>query len=220
MIDVADAQIHSVHFVSLDLLLDPAARTYEYVNTSKRLLPTAHPWLLKFLHLMLGDMKFSAIKLRPTASVPDSSITLQLHLWGLTLGALHRPLVRPLTAGVLTDFLDLLPPHSSRMLWTFPTYSMPDVALLTFLFTVSSRGKARAAGRIAADATTGPDGFYPLEESFLTGSRGTMNWVGNSLEGYYTNVRRAIYLSLVLRGFLMGWIVRLGVRRLMQAHRR
>jgi hypothetical protein len=47
------------------------------------------------------------------------------------------------------------------MLWTFPTYSTPDVALLTFLLTVSSRGKARAAGKIAADATAGPDGSLP-----------------------------------------------------------
>jgi hypothetical protein len=105
------------------------------------------------------------------------------------------------------------------MLWTFPTYSMPDVALLTFLLTVSSRGKARATGKIAADATTGPDGFHSLEESFLTGSRGTMNWVGNSLEGYYTNVRRAIYISLALRGLLAGWLVRLGTKRLTRAYR-
>jgi hypothetical protein len=55
--------------------------------------------------------------------------------------------------------VDLMPPYSSRMLWTFPTYSMPDVALFTFLLTVSSRGRAREAGKIAADATTGLDGY-------------------------------------------------------------
>ena len=35
---------------------------------------------------------------------------------------------------------------------------MPDVALFTFLLTISSRGKARAAGKVAADAIAGPDG--------------------------------------------------------------
>jgi len=79
-------KIDSVHFVSLDLLLSPQSRTYEYVNTSRRLHPKAHPLVQKMLHLMLGDMKFSAIKLRPTASVPPESRILQLHLWGLTLG--------------------------------------------------------------------------------------------------------------------------------------
>jgi len=61
----------------------------------------------------------------------------------------------------MTDFLDLLPPHSSRTLWTFPTYSMPDIAFFTYLFTVSTRGRARAAGKVAADATAGPDGYVP-----------------------------------------------------------
>jgi len=44
---------------------------------------------------------------------------------------------------------------------------MPDIALLTFLLTMSSRGKARAAGNIVADATTGPDGFYFLQQLFV-----------------------------------------------------
>jgi hypothetical protein len=121
-------------------------------------------------------MKFSAIKLRPTSSVPPTSRHLKLHLWGLTLG------ISPYVAntGVLTDFLgrfrrvlivDLMPPHSSRMLWTFPTYSMPDVALLTFLLTVSSRGRAREAGKIAADATTGPDGYGLRYNANVDGER-------------------------------------------------
>ena len=56
----------------------------------------------------------------------------------------YIPIQSMLTIGVLTDFLgilldwkrltiDLLPPHSSRMLWTFPTYSMPDIAFFTFI---------------------------------------------------------------------------------------
>lgn len=79
-------QIDSVHFVSLDLLLSPTARTFEYVNTSRRLVPHAHPLIQKFLRLMLGQMKFAAIKLEPTSSVPPHAKTHQLQLWGLTLG--------------------------------------------------------------------------------------------------------------------------------------
>jgi len=40
------------------------------------------------------------------------------------------------------------------------------------------------------------------------GRRGMMNWVGNSLEGYYTSVRRAIVISLVLRAIVTGWVIR------------
>ena len=93
--------------MSLELLLSPRSRTYEYINTSRRLHPKAHPLIQKFLHLMLGDMKFSAIKLRPTESVPPESRNLQLHLWGLTLGI--SPTTDILTVGVLTDFLGTLP---------------------------------------------------------------------------------------------------------------
>ena len=117
-----------------------------------------------------------------------------------------------LIRGVLTDFLDLLPPHSSRMLWTFPTYSKPDVAFFIFLFTVSTRERATRTGKIAADATSGPDGYILI---FLTNdSRGTMNWVGNSLEGYYAAVRRAILVSLLLRTALAGWFIRWIYKRL------
>jgi hypothetical protein len=33
-----------------------------------------------------------------------------------------------------------------------------------------------------------------------------MNWVGNSLEDYYKNVRRAIYISMILRAVITGWL--------------
>ena len=48
------------------------------------------------------------------------------------------------------------------MLWTFPTYSTPDVAFFTFILTISSREKARAAGRVGVDAIAGPDGYESL----------------------------------------------------------
>lgn len=66
------------------------------------------------LHLMLGDMKFSAIKLRPIESVPPESRTLQLHLWGLTLGICSPK--NQLTndeLGVLTDFLGMAYPDGT-----------------------------------------------------------------------------------------------------------
>jgi len=41
-----------------------------------------------------------------------------------------------------------------------------------------------------------------------------MNWVGNSLEGYYAAVRRAIYTSLALRAIVAGWVLRWIFKRL------
>jgi hypothetical protein len=50
---------------------------------------------------MLGDMKFAAIKLQPTTSVPEASKYQKLHLWGLTLGTSFTST----NVDVLTDFL-------------------------------------------------------------------------------------------------------------------
>ena len=89
---------------------------------------------------------------------------------------------------------------------------MPDIALITFLLTSRSRTRAREAGKINADATTGPDGYARWLQT--DARRGTMNWVGNSLDGYYTAVRRAIYLSMLLRAVDAGWMIRWLFKRL------
>jgi hypothetical protein len=90
---------------------------------------------------------------------------------------------------------------------------MPDVALFTFILSIASRAKAlkdSGYGKIAVDGTLTPNGY----EMFLFGlcRRLTMNWIGDSLEGYFTAVRRAIYISLALRGVVGGtvliWILR------------
>ena len=47
-----------------------------------------------------------------------------------------------------------------------------------------------------------------------------MNWVGNSLEGYYTSVRRAIVISFVLRAIVTGWVVRWISKKLIAKIRR
>jgi hypothetical protein len=89
---------------------------------------------------------------------------------------------------------------------------MPDVAFFTFILTISSRRQARAAGKTTADATTGPDGYIYIAVE-TNNRRGTMNWVGNSLGGYYKSVRRAIFISLALRAVFAGWLLRWIFRR-------
>jgi hypothetical protein len=73
-------------------------RHLEHTNLSTQ----ADEWFQKILHLMLGDMKFSAIKLRPTVSIPATSINLRLHLWGLTLGT-PSPCPFPIFTSLLSD---------------------------------------------------------------------------------------------------------------------
>ncbi|TKA24021.1 hypothetical protein B0A50_06912 [Salinomyces thailandicus] len=54
-----------------------------------------------------------------------------LLLWGLTLG-------------VVSDFLDLLPPHNALTLWTYPTFTPLDVRLIVWLMTYRFKDRKRA----------------------------------------------------------------------------
>lgn len=70
-----------------------------------------------------------------TLSAPATSSTDRpLLLWGLTLG-------------VLADFLELLPPHDALSLWTYPTFSAPDVRLA--IWGLSYQFRAEKASRLA-----------------------------------------------------------------------
>lgn len=63
----------------------------------------------------------------PTAPPPEGPLL----LWGLTLG-------------VVSDFLDLVPPHDALELWTYPTFTPLDVRLWVWLLTYRFKDRKRA----------------------------------------------------------------------------
>ena len=85
-----------------------------------------------------------------TLSSPATSSTDRpLLLWGLTLG-------------VIADFLELLPPHDALSLWTYPTFSAPDVRLaiwgLSYRFRTEKARKLAEARRRTGSAGADGDG--------------------------------------------------------------
>ena len=153
-------EVAATHWVSLRALLTPSQRTQELVDVSSRFARQGGRIVATILHLLMGKMSLSAIQLIPSESLfatsipgfiptPDDSQTSSiytglaqgsfgipqsttyrtqppLHLWGLTLG-------------VLADLLDLLPPHNAVKLWKYPTFTAPDLALLIYIFTYTTR---------------------------------------------------------------------------------
>lgn len=139
-------EVASTHWVSLRALMSPALRTYEYADVSNRLAKSELGIKRWFLQAMLSTMMFAAIRLVPSESTycgsipgfvpegprPNSSLLGKfkevltgpestypdrqppLLLWGLTLG-------------VISDFLEHLPPHNALELWTYPTFTNWDV---------------------------------------------------------------------------------------------
>lgn len=86
-------------------------------------------------------------RLLPAAETSPATET-PLLLWGLTLG-------------IMADFLDLLPPHNSVRLWTYPTFTSPDVRFI--LWALSYRFRSRKAKEVLAVLDTPEPVPKPIE---------------------------------------------------------
>jgi hypothetical protein len=171
-------EVAATHWVPLRGLLSSSLRTHEQVDVSSRFGKQDGYLVRTVLHLMLGKMMFSAIRLIPSESlftsstpgfIPDSSENVSLFS-GLAKGAFGIPsstarsgplLLWGLTLGILADLLEMLPPHNAIELWQYPTFRTPDLRLLIYLFTYRLRkdnARHLNAGtwpsQTAADAST------------------------------------------------------------------
>ena len=126
-------EIASAHWVKLSSLMDPTYRTYERVDVSSRVTRRGGRLVRAILPYLLGKMRFAAVRLEPIENIPagwQSKSNQPLLLWGLTLGC-------------ITDFVMVMPPHTSRQIWTFPTFDAPDVRVILWLFSFVSRRSAK-----------------------------------------------------------------------------
>lgn len=153
-------EVAAVHWVPLRGLLSTTLRTREFVDISSRMAKHVGPVIHKVLRFMMGKMMFSAVKLVPSESVYASSIpgfipTEGGDNFGTVSGWAQAPYGVPesskslafqqpillwgLTLGVLSDFLDQLPPYNAVRLWKYPTFTVPDLRFLVYLFTRNLR---------------------------------------------------------------------------------
>lgn len=151
-------EIASAHWVPIRSLLSPEMRTQEYQDVTNRLAKQEFGIKRRIYQVMLGKMLFSAVRLIPSESLyctssagfgPETpqgitAITQPISLWlggRKTLSAsTDRPLLLwGLTLGVLADMLELLPPHNALSLWSYPTFSPPDVRLIIWALSYQFR---------------------------------------------------------------------------------
>jgi len=129
----------------------------------------------------------------------------------------------------MADFLELLPPHNALQLWTYPTFSSPDVRFIVWL--LSFRFRRQKERELAANPIQTPAAIElgldqmpspqrgtnvnsllrkPSEGGFSglgTYSSGalrkrygsTSGAVGTMLEGYYEILRKGVMLAVVAR---------------------
>ena len=137
-------EVASTHWVPIRALLSPVLRTYEYADVSARLAKSELGIKRWFLQAMLSKMMFAAIRLMPSnsthcATIPDfvpafsappkGMVTKAKELvFGEERGDGKPPLLLwGLTLGVVSDFLEHIPPHNALELWTYPTFTSWDV---------------------------------------------------------------------------------------------
>lgn len=168
-------EVASTHWVSLRALQSPALRTYEYADVSARLARSELGIKRWFLQAMLSKMMFAAIRLVPSNSTycasipgfvpegdtPDSGVlgTIREALMGPEAGYHKRQaplLLWGLTLGVVSDFLEHIPPHNALELWTYPTFTNWDVRFVMWAMSYRFRKqKSLEMSTVAQTSTTG-----------------------------------------------------------------
>lgn len=164
-------EVASSHWVPVRALLSPDLRTYEYADVSARLAKSDAIVKQWFLQAMLSKMMFAAIRLLPTnsthcATIPDF-VSGSIHradgalayIQGAWMGAEARRrdgkpplLLWGLTLGVVSDFLEHMPPHNALELWTYPTFTHWDVRFL--IWAMSYRFRKQKALEMATVASS------------------------------------------------------------------
>jgi len=129
----------------------------------------------------------------------------------------------------MADFLELLPPHNALQLWTYPTFSSPDVRFIVWLLSFrfrrqkqrelaenpiqsppaielgldqmpSHRRVPQAKGQHRKPSEGGISGLGTYSSGALRRRYGsTSGAVGTMLEGYYELLRKGVILAVVGR---------------------
>ncbi|KEQ99268.1 hypothetical protein AUEXF2481DRAFT_36584 [Aureobasidium subglaciale EXF-2481] len=231
-------EVASTHWVPIRSLLDPGQRTVHLEDVSNRLAKQETGLKRWAFAGMLGQMEFSAIELLPAESVycqeppTDDSKKSESSTLGMAMQRLWNfvdpPELQPppqqqplilwgLTLGVVADLLDLLPPHNALELWSYPTFTMPDVRLIIWLSTYKFRKSKRLqleAGNLSMpplvkeglDAISPPEGernddvgMGGLGSGRSLKGRSFESAVGTMLEGYYACMRKGVTYALIVR---------------------
>jgi len=157
-------EVASAHWVPMRALLSQKQRTYWYQDVSNRTSRHAFGFSRIFHHAMLGDLMFPAVRLIPSESIYCSSIAEFLPVepirtktrppelqsntvpligsrWNKPTSPVDVPLLLwGLTHGVVSNLLDMLPPHDAlQSTRVYPTFTQLDVRFILWVLTFRLR---------------------------------------------------------------------------------
>ncbi|KAK5109217.1 hypothetical protein LTR62_007199 [Meristemomyces frigidus] len=228
-------EVAATHWVPLRSLAAPQQRTVAFEDVSSRLANQETGVKRWMLSLTLGKMMFAAISLLPTESLhsaetpaPDA-IKLQDNrhaqpTWRSRATAIASRLYRSdvfnqfpvqpkegplllwgLTLGVISDFLDLIPPHNALTLWTYPTFTPLDVRLVVSLMTYRFKDRKRAELQ-AGHATYHRPSFGGASESLANSAVMVERPDETGFHGLGTGVGNVKGRKAAVATMLEGWV--------------
>jgi len=235
------SEVASAHWVPVRSLLNPKFRTYWIEDISHRSSKQKSYGFKRLFHrFATGRIIFNAIRLHPseskvasdsreyaptkaTATALDTNVTVPLFMARGRLEAIEdshsRLLLWGITLGVVSDFLDMLPPYDIIRAFVYPSFTRPDMRFFLWLLTVNYRRKcevklrALAAQQADDDAKnaslTDSDARHPGRLRVdARGRRGKLMF--DLLPPYFAYFPKATMLALVFRFMALsslGWLV-------------
>ncbi|TKX26158.1 NUDIX domain-containing protein 3 [Elsinoe australis] len=239
-------EVASCHWVPLAALLDGRNRTVVKEDVGNRFANQETGVKKWILGMTIGKMEFSAVRLWPGESVKcaespaveaEDGTSWVRRFRNVLPGAVKHESEPPLllwglTLGVMADFLDLLPPHNSLSLWSYPTFTPWDVRFAIWAMSWRFKGRKTAEVQqiqqsrvptieVGLDAVVPPSddklregGIHGLSTGLDSSTERTQlksSAVSTMLEGYYDIVRRAVAVALLGRTSVLvavlAWIL-------------
>ncbi|CAK3974536.1 nudix family hydrolase like [Lecanosticta acicola] len=192
------SEVAATHWVPLRKLLDPKQRTVVFEDVSSRLANQETGVKKWMLSMILGKMQFAAIHLQPTESLHSEESPAEHALQDNRFARLDArdeaenlisrirrsdlfnqyPLPKKegplllwgLTLGVVSDFLDLIPPHNALELWSYPTFTPLDVRFTVWLLTYRFKNRKRAELQSGSEFRDLRPSFGTASESYAPGN--------------------------------------------------
>ena len=215
------SEVHSAHWVPFRDIISPSLRREVRSDVSERFAKHTTPYMRLAVRAIFGQLIFAAVKLKPTESlycgfaperVPSNHVP---NMLSAVIGKLNVQFSRSdpddqplllwgLTLAVLADVLEKIDMPATSKLWSWPTFSPPDMRFVIWLLNRNYHSREIQKLRTtsdAADVQIGGLDNTTYSTSVTRRIRGSEAGVaGMSLLGGYTDrLRRACIVALIIR---------------------
>jgi 8-oxo-dGTP pyrophosphatase MutT (NUDIX family) len=229
------SEVASAHWVPVRALMNPKYFTYWTQDVAAR--GSREPGIIARLiaQMLTGPILLSATRLHPSESkfategrdylgippppqLQTSNQTIPLVFARSRLERIEDTgaslLLWGLTQGVVSDFLDMLPPFDTLKMWVYPTFSLPDVRFACWVMSYNYRKRYQRMIDSSSEDIAGKMPSSGPESHMLTLADGTKRYYGRmrvDVKGRRSFARAESmreYFNILQKGFIVAMLGR------------